>query len=47
MFRERFFRRGCGDKLHLVELMLADHAARIASGGAGFGAEAVSAGGET
>ncbi len=38
--------RGDGDELDLGELMLADHAARVLAGGAGFGAEARRAGGE-
>ncbi len=43
---ERFFRRGDGDELDLVELMLPDHAARVAPRGAGLRAEAIGAGGE-
>ena len=41
----RFFRRGDRDQFHFRELMLTDHAACIAAGGAGFGAEARRAGG--
>ena len=40
MFVAALLGRGDGDKLHLVELVLAQHAARIASGRAGLGAEA-------
>ncbi len=40
MLFERFFRRRDRDELDLGELMLADHAARVAPGRAGLGAEA-------
>ena len=40
------FGRGDRDQLHLGELVLADHAARVLAGGARLGAEARRAGGE-
>ena len=43
---DRLFRRGDRDELDLGELVLADHAARVAAGGARFGAEARRAGGK-
>ncbi len=41
------FRRGDGDQFHLGELVLANHAAGVLAGGAGFGAEAWCQRGET
>src|SRR6266478_2250920 len=41
------FRGGDGDQLHLGELVQTDHPARVLAGGASFGAEARSEGGET
>ena len=46
MLFRRLLRRGDGDELDLVELMLADHAAGVFAGGAGLGAEAWRAGGD-
>ena len=46
VFVLRLLRRRDGDELDFGELMLADHAARVLAGGAGFGTEAGRAGSE-
>ena len=46
VFFERLLGRRDGDEFHLIELVLADHAARVLAGGARFRAEAIGAGGE-
>ncbi len=46
MLFERLRGRRDRDELDLVKLVLADHAARVAPGGAGLGAKAIGAGGE-